>query len=320
MKILFLRFSSIGDIVLTTPVIRAVKQQLNAEIHFVAKKSFADVIKNNPYIDKKYYFEKKPDEILAELKGESYDYVIDLQKNRKSFLLKKNLGGKSFTFDKLNFRKWLVVNFKLDVLPHIHIVDRYMKAVEPLGVKNDNDGLDYFITPEDEKAISTLPFSSQQYIGWVIGAKHNTKRLPPEKLISIARKINSPVVLLGGKEDFARGEILVKEVGGNIFNACGKFSLNESAAIVKHAKKIITHDTGLMHIAAAFRKEIISVWGNTIPEFGMYPYFGAEKDTSVILEVKNLSCRPCSKIGFEKCPRGHFKCMREIDEGIFEGF
>ena len=100
-----------------------------------------------------------------------------------------------------------------------------------------------------------------------------------------------------------------------IFNSCGQFSINESAALVKHAYKIITHDTGLMHIAAAFKKEVISVWGNTIPEFGMYPYYGTKNERrGTITEVKNLSCRPCTKLGFEKCPKGHFKCMIQIDE------
>ncbi|RTQ44044.1 glycosyl transferase, partial [Hymenobacter gummosus] len=66
--------------------------------------------------------------------------------------------------------------------------------------------------------------------------------------------------------------------------------------------------TGQMHIAAAFRKEIISVWGNTVPEFGMYPF----RTEFRALEVEGLGCRPCSKIGYEKCPQGHFRCMRDI--------
>ena len=152
-------------------------------------------------------------------------------------------------------------------------------------------------------------------------------------MISISKKINSPIILLGDKSDYEIGEELSKDNRFKIFNACGLFSLNQSAALVKHAKKVITHDTGLMHIAAAFKKEIISIWGNTVPEFGMYPYFGkgvqseeaqSTKDKgqrfgSVILEVGNLSCRPCSKIGFEKCPKGHFKCMKEIEEKVFQG-
>ena len=136
----------------------------------------------------------------------------------------------------------------------------------------------------------------------------STKRLPVKKIISICKKISQPIVLLGGKQDISREYRIANAVGDKVFNACGKYSLNESAAFVKHAAKIITHcDTGLMHIAAAFKKEIISVWGNTIPEFGMSPYLS--DPNSKIVQVKNLSCRPCSKLGFEKCPKGHFKCM-----------
>ena len=122
---------------------------------------------------------------------------------------------------------------------------------------------------------------------------------------------------MGGKEEKEIGERLNNLYPEKIINYCGKININESAYVVKNAACVITHDTGMMHIAAAFKKRIISVWGNTIPEFGMYPYFGSKNTDaelhSNIIEVKGLSCRPCSKIGFAKCPKGHFKCMNEID-------
>ncbi len=329
MKILFIRFSSIGDIVLTTPVIRCVKKQLHdAEVHFLLKKSFASVLENNPYIDKYFYYEDNISALVEKLKEENYDIIIDLQKNFRSFRIKQLLGVKSFSFDKLNIKKWLFVNLKINLLPPVHIVDRYMKSVSSLGVVNDGNGLNYFISQADEVVLNSIPESHRTgYIAWVIGARHFTKRLPFDKMISISKKINSPIILLGDKTDHAIGEQLSKTDSTKIFNACGLFSLNQSAALVKHAKKVITHDTGLMHIAAAFKKDIISVWGNTVPEFGMYPYFGGGEQSSkdkgqgfgsVILERGNLSCRPCSKIGFEKCPKGHFRCMKEIDESVFD--
>ena len=328
MKILIIRFSSIGDIVLTTPLIRCVKQQVkDAEVHFLLKKSFDAVLENNPFIDRKHFYEDDPRKIINDLKKEKFDVVIDLQKNFRSFRIKTALGVKHFTFDKLNLQKWLLVNFKINLLPDKHIVDRYLEAVKSLGVINDGAGLDYFITKKDEGVLIDLPLTHKSgYLAWVIGAKHNTKMLPIEKMISIGAKINSPVVLLGGVEDLEKGEMLAKQDGSKFFNACGKYSLNQSAALVKNSKRVISNDTGLMHIAAAFKKEIISIWGNTIPEFGMYPYFGGDtksqkskvkNDLSVVLEVKNLSCRPCTKIGFVKCPKGHFKCMKEIDEDVF---
>ena len=321
-KILIIRFSSIGDIVLTSPVVRCLKQQVkDAEVHFLTKKSFASVIEHNPFIDRKIYFEGELAGMIPELKKEKYDFVIDLHNNLRTLNLKSKLGVKSFSFNKLNIEKWLLVNLKKDRMPDVHIVDRYMETVKSLGVMNDGKGLDYFISQEDGNAIQKLPEEFQKdYIAFVIGAKHNTKKLPTDKIISICKKLNRPIVLLGGKEDFDVGEkiksaIQTAEVKSQmVFNACGKFSLNESAALIKQSSKVISHDTGLMHIAAAFKKEIISVWGNTVPEFGMSPYYGNFEFRNSRFEIKNLSCRPCSKIGFDKCPKGHFRCMVEQDE------
>jgi len=316
MKVLIIRFSSIGDIVLSTPVVRCIKLQLKgSEVHYITKKQYGIVLENNPCTDKLYTIEKNISEVAEELKKENYDFVVDLHHNLRSAQVKSLLGKKSKSFPKLNLEKWLMVNFRLNRLPKAHIVDRYFEAVNPIGVRNDKKGLDYFIPEKDQVDIKTLPAPFQDgYIGFVIGAKHFTKQLPAEKIISICKKINLPVVLLGGREDAEKAKIICEAVVKNIYSACGQYNLNQSASLVKQAKKIITHDTGLMHIAAAFKKEIISVWGNTIPEFGMYPYYGDLEIKSQKLEVENLSCRPCSKLGYPKCPKGHFKCMHEINE------
>lgn len=314
-KVLILRFSSIGDIVLTSPVIRCIKQQLTGcEVHFFTKKNFESVVVNNPYIDKLFLLEKNFSEIVKQLKNENYDYVIDLHHNLRTWRIKKALGKKSFSFNKLNFEKWLIVNFKINKLPNTHIVDRYIETVKELNVKNDYKGLDFFIDSENEIGLNSLPQNFQSgYIAFAIGGQHATKRMPEEKILSICKKINSPIILLGGKEDYTTAEKISSYCGRDkVYNACGKYNLQQSASIVKQAKKVITHDTGLMHIAAAFKKDIISVWGNTIPEFGMYPYLAGEK--SKIIEVKELPCRPCSKIGYNKCPKKHFYCMNLIDE------
>jgi heptosyltransferase-2 len=199
-------------------------------------------------------------------------------------------------------------------MPDVHIVDRYLETVQSFGVKNDNKGLDYFI-PKDEAVKQTdLPHSHHLgYIGLVIGAAHNTKRLPLHKLKELCSALHHPIVLLGGPEDAALGEQIASTDPIKIYNACGKFSINESADLVQKAKLIITHDTGLMHIAAAFKKPIISIWGNTVPSFGMTPYYGNAQKQNAPYEVKKLSCRPCSKIGYDKCPKGHFKCMEQQD-------
>ncbi|NOX47672.1 MAG: glycosyltransferase family 9 protein [Chlorobi bacterium] len=314
-KILIIRFSSIGDIVLTTPVVRCLKQQLDeVDIHYLTKLQYRSLIEANPYINRIFTIKDKIDEVLLELNNEDYDYIIDLHKNFRSQGVLFKLQKSSSTFKKANFKKWLIVNLKIDRLPDIHIVDRYLKAVEFLGIKNDGAGLDYFIPEKDRVEITSLPaLFLDGYIGWAIGGNHNTKIYPVEKIIEVCQKIKSPVILLGGKEDYEKAEEIKKAVGERIFNACGKFNINQSASLVWQANKIVTNDTGLMHIAAAFKKEIISLWGNTIPGFGMYPYMPGFENRSNILEVKNLKCRPCSKLGYKKCPKKHFDCMNRID-------
>lgn len=313
-KFLLVRFSSIGDIVLTTPVVRCLKKQLpDAEIHFLTKTAFEPVVKHNPYIDKIQLLEKSFSRLCKILMYEHYDYMIDLHKNIRTVRLKNRLKIISFSFNKLNLEKWLLVNFNINRLPDEHIVDRYLKTAQIFDVKNDNAGLDYFIPPEDEISTDTLPESFRKgYIGFVIGAKHETKKLPVHKIISLIKKINLPVVLLGGKEDMDTGKQIANEFPHLVFNACGVFRLNQSASLVKKARLILTHDTGLMHLAAAFKKKIISFWGNTIPEFGMYPYMPDK--SSVIFQVPDLSCRPCSKLGYTRCPKKHFHCMELLPE------
>lgn len=307
-KILIVRFSSIGDIVLTTPVARCLKKQLGAEIHYITKRQYLPLLEANPYLDKIFTIEKKVSEVLPQLKAERYDCIIDLHKNLRSLQVKWGLGVKSYSFYKLNFEKWLLVNFKINRLPNAHIVDRYLAAATPLGVKNDGEGLDYFFPKNHQTSLITIP----PYIAFAIGATFQTKRLPTAKLIEICQEISRPIVLLGGTNEAAEGEQIAREAGSHVMNFCGKLSLHESADVVRQAEKVITHDTGMMHIAAAFQKEILSVWGNTVPGFGMWPYYGGQPNKSQVFEVNGLNCRPCSKLGFDKCPQGHFRCMNDI--------
>ena len=315
-KILIIRFSSIGDIVLTTPVIRCLQQQLEGEIelHFLTKNQYKSILTSNPRIAKVYGIEKSTNEIIEDLKLEQYDYIIDLHKNLRSKRVIRELKVLSFTFDKLNYQKWLLTTFKINKLPKIHIVERYLNAVKPLGVENDGLGLEYYIPENDVVDLKTLPLTHQNgYVSFAIGAQHNTKRLPLEKMCKILQQLNLPVVLLGGKEDVTAAEFIQQTVGEKVFNGCGKFNLNQSASLVKQSKVLLTHDTGLMHIGAALGVSIVSVWGNTIPEFGMYPYFPNNPEKFVIIENNNLSCRPCSKIGYDKCPKKHFNCMNGLE-------
>ena len=321
MKFLIIRFSSIGDIVLTTPVIRCLKQQVpGAEVHVLVKESFRSVVAHNPFIDKVQVLAHSWELMIHELQLEAYDHVIDLHNNLRTLRVKKALGKPSHSFNKLNLQKYIYTNLKCNLMPDKHIVDRYLETVSSFNVKNDGAGLDYFISPEEEVKQHDIPASHHAgYIAIVIGAAHNTKKYPVHKLQSLCEKLDHPVILLGGKEDMKEGEAISVPDPVKIYNACGKFSLNESADLVRKSKLVVTNDTGLMHIAAAFKKPVVSLWGNTVPSFGMYPYYGENflkyqpNLPYDILQVNKLWCRPCSKIGYSKCPRGHFKCMEKIE-------
>lgn len=329
MKVLILRFSSIGDIVLTTPVIRVLKTQLeDAEVHFATKSQFRGMLEENPYIDQVHTLDKGIWQLIQQLKAQRFDYVVDLHHNLRTFLVKLFLGVKAGSYNKLNWEKWLMVTLKINKLPSKHIVERYLGAAHSLGIKNDTLGLDFFIPQNDEVPLEWLPEAFHQgFVAYAIGGQHATKKLPVKRMIELCDKINRPIVLLGGKEDADAGMQIEKffernvdsgnfesdlqsELGKKtlIYNGCGKFNLNQSASLVRRATHVFTHDTGMMHIAAAFKKEVFSIWGNTIPLFGMYPY----RTKFTVLENNKLSCRPCSKIGFNKCPKGHFHCMEKM--------
>jgi ADP-heptose:LPS heptosyltransferase len=311
LKFLIIRFSSIGDIVFTTPVVRCLKQQVpDAEVHYLTKFSFHKVIAGNPYVDKFYYLNNDWDLLMHELKEEKYDYIIDLHHNLRTLRIKRALKVKAFSFNKLNIQKFLLTNFKINIMPNVHIVDRNFETVKSFGVKNDGKGMDYFIPKDEEIKQGDLPHShSLGYVAIVIGAAHFTKRLPLEKLQKLCAALHHPIVLLGGPDDKATGDAIAAIDPIKIYNASGKFSINESADLVRKAKLVISHDTGLMHIAAALKKPVIAVWGNTMPLLGVAPYYGNAPVLTTKFEVEKLSCRPCSKIGRDKCPKKHFKCM-----------
>jgi ADP-heptose:LPS heptosyltransferase len=326
-KVLIIRLSSIGDIVWTTPVIRCVKNQIQGvELHFCTKLQYKSMLESNPYIDKLHFLEDHIGDLINELKKEKFDFIIDLHRNIRTLMIKMRLGVKSKAYDKLRIKRLLFTNFQIDLMPNCHVVDRYFDAAAPLGIKNDDRGLDYFIPYKDEVELDWLPETHQKgYIAYVIGATGWTKILPFKKMVELCDRINKPIVLVGGKEDFESGEKLADFFNVNpgdlksqkdleflgkktvIFNACGKYNLSQSASLVKQADIVFGHDTGLTHIAAAFKKTIFSIWGGTVPN-NFYPY----GTRFILIENTKLNCRPCSKSGRSSCPKGHFKCMNDL--------
>lgn len=312
-KFLVIRLSSIGDIVLTSPLLRCLGEQVeNAEIHFVAKQKYAELLQANPNIARIHFLNRSMIPLLKELSQEKFDYVIDLHQNFRSLRIKLALGIPSFSFRKLNLKKWLRVQFGIDLLPDLHVVDRYFRTVTSFHVIPDGKGLEYYIPEGPASVPLPLPEMFRQgYVAFIIGGTYFTKRLPVSRVIEICNSINYPVVLIGGKQEIPEGLEIGGNTGTHVLNLSGKTTISQSAALIRNARLVLSNDTGMMHIAAAFGKKILSFWGNTIPEFGMTPY--KPDPASRMLEVKDLSCRPCSKLGYRKCPKGHFRCMNDID-------
>ncbi len=310
-KILIIRFSSIGDIIYTSPVVRCLKQQIKGlEIHYITKQSYSFLLSKNPYLDKLIFLKPSLKETIKELKAENYDHIIDLHNTIRSSVIKFRLGVPSSTFDKQRLKKWMALKFKINRVKPVHLVDRYLETVKFMGVVNDQQPIDYFME-RSYRLEDLLPPSHQEgYIAMIIGATHFTKRMPNNKVAELCKKLSAPVALLGGKDVLENGRIIAEAAGANVYNACGRISFDESVFLVKNAVSIIGFDTGLTHVAEAFNKRITSIWGSTIPELlGVQPY----KVDEVYEAGVELPCRPCSKFGLPKCPLGHFKCMNDIN-------
>ena len=319
-----MRFSSLGDVVLTTPIPRLLKKKYpNSEIHFITKKIYSSIYNNNINVDKVIEFSNNLLETYKDLKKENYDLVIDLHSNLRSIFLKFLLFRKTYTYNKEFIRRWIYVNTKID-LKIKHISTSYIETLKKLGIEDDGQGLDLYIDEKEKILRSNLPKSHRnEFYALVIGAKHYTKRLPVNKIIELCDKINKPIILLGGKDDIPisyevekffstkkKNDEVEKILGKRacIHNLCGKLSISGSASIVSMSKVVYTNDTGFMHIAAALNKRVVSIFGSTHPQLGFYPY----KTNFYVYQNNKLSCRPCTKIGLSKCPAGHFKCMEEI--------
>lgn len=289
-KVLVIRFSAIGDIVLSTPVFKAL-HQAGYEVHWLVKDKFQFVLKNTAFIDQVHTF-PLTQETIKELKKEDFDYIIDLQNNFKSFKIKRLLKRPTSSVRKLNWEKLVLVRLGKDLLKEERsIVKRYLATLEPLQIDiQSNNKRIYF--PQKEYL---LP-QQQPYIAWVLGATYEGKKIHQDTILkTIQQNPQKHFVFLGGPSEERIGIELHQQSTHNTTNLCGKTSLEEAAFLMQKAQMVITNDTGLMHIASATDTPIISLWGCTSPLLGMGPHLPAEG--SVVIEPLNRKKRPCSKLG-----------------------
>lgn len=314
-KILVVRFSSIGDIILTTPVLRSIKSaRPDWELHYFTKAAYQDLLRHNPYVDQLHLLQSPLSKQIQDLRAENFDHIIDLHHNLRTLRIKWGLRIPSSSFSKHNLAKYMMVRLKRTSPAIPHVVDRYGGTLKDVGLSLDGGGLDFFL-PEGmeewaKQCLLEAGVSSEQgdTLAVVLGATFRTKRWLTNHFIQTLQGLSRSVLLLGGKDARKEADQLIGALSVPLMDAVGKFGILQSAALMKQCSEVLTHDTGLMHIAAAWGMDIYSIWGSTVPEFGMRPYQSPHR----LIENTDLNCRPCSKIGFDRCPKGHFRCMEEI--------
>ena len=324
-KTLILRLSSIGDVVLATPFLRVFRAAYpDAEIDFVVKKEFADLLRHNPNITRLHELDASlgREELLRWKKffsSQQYDAVFDLHNNFRTKILRGGIRAPRFVVNKRTLERWLLVQCKWNLFREIiPVAERYIETVATLHVKPDQRSCEIYTPPHtDESVRAKLTTYFQQnelkpMVALCPGAKHFTKRWSVEYYASLARRITEKldynIIVLGGPDEAAICETIASIDRSRIFNTCGAFSLLESVAAFDHCALAVTNDSGLMHIATARDCPVLAIFGSTVREFGFAPY----NAKSIIMENSALTCRPCSHIGRSACPKEHFRCMKEI--------
>lgn len=310
-NILIIRLSSLGDILLATPLIRSIKKKnANVKIDFLLREEYKDTLKYNPHLNQILLFKRNDNSnLLSDLKNKNYDLVIDLQNNFRSRKLRKSFQTQIVHFKKPTLNKFLLVKFKINRFKQIiPIPVRYARAVPKFML--DENSLELFL-PDNIKS-NVLPNSNT--IGICPGAKHFTKMYPEKYFIELGNKLINKgfkIVLLGGKDDKSVCDRITNNISGAV-NLSNNNNLLQLSAEMKNCKFVICNDSGLMHTAIAVGTPVVALFGSTVKEFGFFPY----NCKHLLIENNSLKCRPCSHIGKEKCPKKHFKCMEELTPNL----
>ncbi len=322
-KILLIRLSSMGDIILTTPLVRILKNKYpNAEIDFVVKSQFQDVLAANPHIHTLWTLDTRAGKsAMRDLKQKflscNYDWVVDIHKNFRSSYLKRGLKAVFFSYKKYRLIRFLLVKFNINLYSEIiPVSQRYIYSVQSVGIENDHKGVEFFLNSDTRNIIHNklveLGALNQPIVCIAPGAGFWNKRWPLEYFSQVAHELNENhnmnVFVMGDSRDKPLAAEILKNCSKNIFDFTGQFSIMESACAMDHANLVLTNDSGLMHMAAALNKKTLSIFGPTSRELGFFP----QHPQAVVLENADLNCRPCTHMGSNKCPKKHFKCMKDI--------
>lgn len=323
MKILIFRLSAIGDIILTSGLVRCLKQQIpGCQIDFVVKKQFSSLISDNPYISTIYEVDSATGftglkQLATQLRANDYDVFFDIHKNfRSRFVRNASHPERVLKYDKHIIKRFMLTQFKIDLYkPAVPVYQRFIQSAASLGIKDDGLKTEFYINPAVQKKISTrlaelnlLPLS---YICLCPGASFWNKQWPIEYFTELAKKINTTtafrIVLIGGTKEKELSAQIASAVP-TVIDMTGLLNLQESAAVLSSAQCTVANDTGMLHLSEALGRPVVGIYGPTARQLGYFPLLS----TSVVAENNNLTCRPCTKMGMNSCPKKHFKCMRDL--------
>jgi ADP-heptose:LPS heptosyltransferase len=317
-KILVIRLSSIGDIILTTPLLRRLQAACpDAAIDYCTKQPFVSLLASNPRISTIYTTELPP--------TEAYDLVVDLQHNLRSHAIVRSLRpGRTAQYRKENWKKWLLVQCKIDLYGSCRsVVERYQDALKKFALPDDSQGCELYPSPDDKTFAQPFFEGRKKTLALCFGAKHFTKRYSPTGFAAVLslllRAMPLQVLLLGGKEDAPQAKEIMNALPetyrSKVINLAGCCTLMQTAALLEHSDAVLSNDTGLMHMASAFGKKLFVLFGSSSALFGFLPYHTPYD----LFEVDGLPCRPCSHIGRDNCPKGHFRCMNDLSPTLIAG-
>jgi heptosyltransferase-2 len=329
-KALILRLSSIGDVILTTPFLRALKRaRPELEIHAAVRPEYADLLRYHPAVSRLLEIDVSSGvrgllEANRLFRAGGYDTVYDLHNTPRTGLLRLGVARDLRVVRKRSLRRFLLVRCGVPIRGKtVPVAERYIETAGADGAIPDGRGPDLHF-PDDihermaERIALFLNGRGIPLLAFCPGARHETKRWPVERFISlrdlILRETNAGILLLGGPSDRERAEALSTAGEGRVLNLCASASLPESAAAMDHCSAVLSNDSGLMHMACARGIPVVALFGCTVGEFGFFPYNSA----STVHEIHGLPCRPCTHIGLPRCPEGHFRCLRDITpESVF---
>ncbi|HVX88146.1 MAG TPA: glycosyltransferase family 9 protein [Gemmatimonadales bacterium] len=322
-RILLVRFSSMGDILLTSALVRALRaRHPDAHIAFLIKAQFAPLVSESPRLTEVLTY-RDGDPLLPlarELRARKFTHLMDLHGSLRSRALHWLVPGRWREYSKRRVAREILIRLKKnvyrDTTPE---AERFFDAADGLDVRPDGKGLEFYVSDAARAKVdawlAAKGLAARHFTLLGPGAAHFSKRWPPEYWTELAARLarsGKAIVVTGGRAEREVGDAITaaaRAANRDIVaeNSAGEFALQETGALLQRADALAVGDTGVMHMATAVGTPIVTMMGPTVGPFGFYPY----RANATVLE-RDLYCRPCTPFGGPTCPEGHHRCLRDI--------